>query len=417
MRKARAIVGVDCGEQRHRFVMIDENGERVASYWVENELGKIFQAFDELGSLSETAKLEVVTESIGSLGAMVSQAVRGRGDELFVVSTKALRHYRDLEGQPHKSDDRDAYLAARMQLFGMEGVRTPAPVSEEEQALARLIRLRFRLMDQKKALGLRLRSRLLELAPVMASKDWEGPRHSSRAMVAILQRWPGLVGLERAHRKSIEKLLRKVSRNGDACVKTAKHLREAAKTIALEGMAREVLTMEMTILVAQFEANHKQLEQVRKRENELVDAHPVGQRLLTMPSVGYRTAAVLLAESLPQARVRSEAQLATYSGLTPLSRQSGNSSRSRLCRGVNRFLASAHYMSAVNACSRSPIDKSYHDKKRKDFKGHPAEFKKATIALARQRHKVIYRILAMGEVYDSSRLAASTVNRARKTAK
>ena len=319
MREARALVGVDCGEQQHRFVMIDGTGERLASCRVGNELGEIFQAFDELGSLSEATRLEVVTESIGSLGALVSQAVRGRGDGLFVVSTKALRHYRDLEGQPHKSDDRDAYLAARMQLFGMDGVRTPAPLSEEEQALARLIRLRFRLMDQKKALGLRLRSRLLELAPVMASKDWEGPRHSSRAMVAILQRWPGLVGLERAHRKSIEKLLRKVTRDGDACVKLAKHLREAAKTIALEGLSREVLTMEMTILVAQLEANHQQLQQVRKREKELVDAHPVGQRLLTMPSVGYRTAAVLLAEALPEARVRSEAQLATYSGLTPVS--------------------------------------------------------------------------------------------------
>jgi transposase len=416
MREARAIVGVDCGEQRHRFVMINEVGERVASYWVENELGKIFQALEELGSLSETARLEVVTESIGSLGALVSQAVRGRGDDLYLVSTKALRHYRDLEGQPRKSDDRDAYLAARMRLFDMEGVRTPAPVSEDEQALARLIRLRFQLMDQKKALGLRLRSRLLELAPVMASKDWEGPRHSSRAMVAILQRWPGLVGLERAHQKSIEKLLRKVSRDGDACIKMAKHLREAAKMIGLEGLARDALTMEMTMLVAQLETNHQQLEQVRKREKELVDAHPVGQRLLTMPSVGYRTAAVLLAEALPEARVRSEAQLATYSGLTPLSRQSGNSSRSRLCRGVNRFLASAHYMSAVNASLRSPIDRSYHDKKRKDFKGHPAEFKKATIALARQRHKVIYRILAIGEVYDSSRLAASTVERGRKSA-
>ena len=416
MREARAIVGVDCGEQRHRFVMIDENGERLASCWVENDLGKIFEAFDELGSLTEAGRLEVVTESDGSLGALVSQAVRARGDELFLVGTKALRHYRDLEGQPHKSDDRDAYLAARMLFFGMEGVRTPAPMSEDEQALARLIRLRFHLMDQKKALGLRLRSRLLELAPVMASKDWEGPRHSSRAMVAILQRWPGLVGLERAHRSSIEKLLRKVTRDGDACVEMAKHVREAAKTIALEGLAREAVTMEMTILVAQLEANHHQLEQARKREKELVDAHPVGQRLLTMPSVGYRTAAVLLAEALPQARVRSEAQLATYSGLTPLSRQSGNSSRSHLCRGVNRFLASAHYMSAVNSRLRSPIDRSYHDKKRADFKGHPAEFKKATIALARQRHKVIYRILALGEVYDASRLAASTVKRARMAA-
>jgi transposase len=396
--------------------MIDETGERVAGCWVENELGKIFQAFEELGSLRETGKLEVVTESVGSLGAMVSQAVRARGDELYVVGTKALRHYRDCEGQPRKTDDRDAYLAARMRLFGMEGVRTAAPVNEDEQALARLIRLRFKLTDQKKGLGLRLRSRLLELAPVMASRSWEGPSHSSRAMVAILQRWPGLQGLERARLSTIEKLLRKVTRAGDACITMAECLREAAKTIALEGLQREVITMEISILVAQLEAIHQQLEQVRKREKELVDANPVGRRLLTMPSVGYRTAAVLLAEALPEARVRSEAQLATYSGLTPLSRQSGDSSRSHLCRGVNRFLASAHYMSAVNSRLRSRIDRSYHDKKRQDFKGHPAEFKKATIALARHRHRVIYRILVKGEVYDPSRLAASTIERARKTA-
>ena len=60
MREARGIVGVDCGEQRHRFVMNDENGERVASRWVENDLGKIFQAFDELGSLAETATHKLV---------------------------------------------------------------------------------------------------------------------------------------------------------------------------------------------------------------------------------------------------------------------------------------------------------------------------------------------------------------------
>lgn len=92
---------------------------------------------------------------------------------------------------------------------------------------------------------------------------------------------------------------------------------------------------------------------------------------------------------------------------------------------VQRLLLSAHaatedvpgtfsYMSAVNARLRSPIDKSYHDKKKRDFKGHPAQFKKATIALARHRHRIIYRILVNDEVYDPSRLAASTVERARK---
>ena len=66
MQKPRGVVGVDCGEQKHRIVMIDETGARVAGMWVENDLAAIHRAFEELASSTEAELLEVVIESIGS---------------------------------------------------------------------------------------------------------------------------------------------------------------------------------------------------------------------------------------------------------------------------------------------------------------------------------------------------------------
>ena len=37
-------VGVDCGEERHRFVVVDDRGERQSACWVRNRRDKIEEA-------------------------------------------------------------------------------------------------------------------------------------------------------------------------------------------------------------------------------------------------------------------------------------------------------------------------------------------------------------------------------------
>lgn len=165
-------VGVDCGEERHRFVMLDDRGERQSACWVRNRRDKIEEAVAQMVLLLPAGvRLRFVTEGVRSLGWVVAQVSSTMGMEVWQVNPKALNHYRDLEGQPRKDDDIDAYLAARMVVFGMEGCRVAVDPRPEERALCRLTRLRRQLSDRRTVVKNRIRSLLVELAPEVVSKS------------------------------------------------------------------------------------------------------------------------------------------------------------------------------------------------------------------------------------------------------
>ena len=140
-------------------------------------------------------------------------------------------------------------------------------------------------------------------------------------------------------------------------------------------------------------------------------AHALGPKLLEMPGVGAFTAATLVGELLPLARVASEAKVATYAGLTPLSRISCGHGKSRLARGVNQHALHACYMSAVAARRCSALDREYYRKQYLLHQGHPVPHVVANIALARQRMKVIYKLMVTEAHYDKEILIASHLRR------
>lgn len=69
-------------------------------------------------------------------------------------------------------------------------------------------------------------------------------------------------------------------------------------------------------------------EQRRAPENQieaLLEAHPLGQALTSLPSVGVRSAAVLLVTIGRGSSFQSAAHLASYAGLAPTTKQPGTS--------------------------------------------------------------------------------------------
>ena len=79
-------------------------------------------------------------------------------------------------------------------------------------------------------------------------------------------------------------------------------------------------------LARQLIALHAQRADVAAQVETLVQAHPLYQVLTSMPGIGVRTAAVFLAETLGKT-FDTGAQLASYSGLAPVTRRTGSSIR------------------------------------------------------------------------------------------
>ncbi len=409
-------LGCDCGEQRHRFVMVDEIGERRRALWVNNNKKAIQDALAKLMlGLPEGVKLRLVTEGLRSLAGVLVQVATSLGVEIWQVAPNALESYRKLEGQPRKDDDIDAYYLALMRVRGMKGCRLAVDVQPEERVLCRLTRLHTQLVSQRTEVIARFRSRLLELSPEIVADSWAGPLYKGKGMFAVLTRWPGFEGLEQARLRTIEQVLRTSTRYGSKCEAMAKVMKEMANGIMISGAERKVVTMELQACLGLIAAVEPHLAEVDKEIEAKVSRHPVGSKLLEMPGAGPFTAGVDVGELLPLARNLSEGKTATYAGLTPLSRASGKKEGpSRLARGVNKHAARSNYLSAISAVKCSALDKAYYNKQKDLHRGHPVAHIKAGISLARQRFKVKYKLMTTNAHYDKEILIKSHLDRQAK---
>ena len=128
----------------------------------------------------------------------------------------------------------------------------------------------------------------------------------------------------------------------------------------------------------------------------------MGVKLLEMHGIGPVIAGILISELLPVARAATEPQCATYAGVTPIGRKSGKAlDTTRLARGVNKRILHSLYTSSVVAIKHSAVDRAYYNKKVRDYAGHPKAHVAALIALSRQRHKVIYKLMTTDAIYST----------------
>ena len=410
--KSQRVVGFDCGEDGHSAVLLDAAGKLEKTFGVANERGQIEELVADLMlAVGPEAQLVVVVESRRSHGRVVSDVAVELGCDLRQVNTVALNHFRDLEGQPRKDDEWDGYLAARMVFLEMGGCRKVAETTGEERALSRLTRTHGRLVEDRKRHVARLRAVLLELAPEMLHSSWEGPQPGSKAMLYLLERWPGFKGLERAQLRSIEKILRQC-RYGSKAVGVAELIRKMARGIVIADGERSALSLELDLLVRQIQFCDESIDQLRGMIAHHVERDPVGKKLLEMDGNGPVITGVLLSELCPVARTSTEPKCATYAGVTPLSRKSGKSlNTDQLAQGVNKRVLHALYTSSVVAIGHSAVDRAYYQKKLRDYAGHPKPHVAAFIALSRQRHKLIYKLVTTAARYDKEVLIASHLAR------
>ena len=413
MKENARIVGFDCGEDEHAAVLLDASGEFEKRFSIVNERGQVQEALAKLLlEVGPEQQLLVVVESKRSHGRIVADVGTELGCELWQVNTVALNHFRDLEGQPRNDDEWDAYLAARMVYLRMGGCREAIETTDEERSLSRLTRIHSRVTEDRKRYVARLRAVLLELAPEMLHAKWNGPRPDSKAMLYLLERWPGFDGLERAQLRSIEKILRQCRYKPEDRTPVAKLIRKAARGISIAAEERSSLTMELDLLVRQIRLCDESIAKVYVEIAGRVERHPVGQKLLEMHGIGPVIAGVLVSELFPVARTAPEPKSATYSGVTPLARKSGKSlDRDRLTQGVNKRILHALYTSSVVAIKHSSVDRAYYQKKLRDYAGHPKPHVAAFIALSRQRHKLIYKLMTTEARYDKEVLVASHLER------
>lgn len=107
-----------------------------------------------------------------------------------------------------------------------------------------------------------------------------------------------------------------------------------------------------------------EIARTEKQIQEHVDHHPdlkqQCQLLASIPGIGQRTAAKLLAELEDIARYKSARQVAAYAGLTPRNNRSGTfRGKTRLSKTGNARVRKALFLPAITAKRYNPIVRSF----------------------------------------------------------
>lgn len=397
-RTMRHYVGFDVGKGAHWACVLDGEGEVILSRRVEATEEALEGICSEIAALGVAEERVVGIDLTGGPAALLEAVLLERGERVRYVPGTAVNKAREAyAGGEQKSDPKDAFVIAdqlRLRWRSLSEVRAREENGAELRALAahrrdlvqdqtrRVTRLRELLVSVFP--GLEAALDLTKKGPLFAVSRVARPVAARRLGEARLTRWLKARGVYGA---------KNLAGRVVAAAKAQRHELPAAeaKAALVAEIASEVLRTKERI--AALDA----------RLAELVEAHPKGKVVMSLPGMGTIMTAEFLAEADDLSRFGSPDRLAAAAGIAPVLRASGSVSYRRRAKRGNRVLKRVFYQSAHCAVLRHERSRTFYRRKRSEGKGHT----QAVIALARRRVNVLWAMLRDGIFYeDRTPLAA-----------
>lgn len=397
-------IGLDVGKEFHHAVVLDDAGEVLADRRVANREADLVKVLDTAG---EHGVVGLVIDQPGSIAQLALALARQREVPVAYIPGLVMRRAADLYPGDAKTDRRDAYVIADTARTRRDQVHWLGVDDDLLVQLRVLNGLDVDLAADSTRHANRLRDALTSISPALERAVGTKLQHAG--VRDLLAKYPTPAALRTAGKTRIRTVVSKRSprMGGSMTERVWKALGEQTVSVPAEATLGRVVA-ELAVELGRVRDRRDALE---AEIEEVFLAHPLGPVLISLPGIGPRTGARILAEIGDGSGFASGSKLAAYAGLAPVTRQSGISIRGehRSRRGNHR-LKNAMFLSAF-ASLADPDSRGFYDRKRAEGKRHNA----ALICLARRRCDVIHAMLRTGEHYlTSDQLTART--RAEKAA-
>lgn len=216
------------------------------------------------------------------------------------------------------------------------------------------------------------------------------------SVYALLSEFPGAHQIAGSNLTHLKALLSDASR-GHYGRDKAIEIREAAQNSIGARMPAKSLELKHTIqLIRKLD---EEIEEIEKEINSIMAE--IHSPITTIPGIGTRMGAMILAEVGDFANFESADKIMAYAGLSPSTYQSGKliNCYSHLEKRGSRYLRYALYNATKYVCLHDPTFAAYLAKKR-------AEGKHYNVALSHAAKKLMRLIFALEKSGQSYRLAA-----------
>jgi len=385
------ILGLDVGKTAHHGCALDAAGAKL----YDKELPQDETALREvIGQLQDHGSVLVVVDQPNTIGALPIAVARGCGATVAYLPGLAMRKAADLYPGRSKTDARDAFIIADTARTMPHTLRAVDRDSDLLSALKVLAGFDDDLARECTRAINRLRSLLVQTYPSL-ERVFTGTILTRPIVIELLTRYHGPQGLNAAGKSGVKRWAKNHTRTDPSTLVDQIFDALAQQPVVVPGAA----TVELVIprVAAQIKELKAQRALVAAEVEEMVDAHPLTQVLISMPGVGIKTAATILLTAGDFSSFATPGHLAAYAGIAPVTRRSGTSIRGEFpARSGNKQLKNALFRSAWVASCHDPTSKAYYDRKRAEGKKHNA----AVICLARRRLNVMFAMVRDGSFYQ-----------------
>lgn len=405
MAEYELYVGIDWATQAHRVVVLDA-ARRPLHDRVVHQDGAALEAFATwlLALVAGRAAAVAVALEVPR-GALIDMLL-ARGCHVYAINPKQLDRFRDRYTVAGAKDDRrDAHVLADALATDRLAFRPLAPEDARLIELRELSRFDAELGQEVRRLTNRLREQvsrfypqILQLSPA-ADEPW---------IWALLQRVPTPAAARTVPRAVLQRLLthHRIRRV------TADEVRATLRAPALPVAAGTVPAAQLQVgmLVAQLHLVHTQRATCGARLEALLEALAESQEhrdvpiLRSLPGVGSRVSATMLAEASRLLAGRDYHALRAHSGLAPVTKQSGKRAVVMMRYACNRRLRDAAHYWGQSAVRHDPHSATHYQRLRARGHSHGRALRGVVDRLLR----VLIAMLKTQTLYDAARRSVLT---------
>ena len=377
-------VGIDVAKDKHDcFILSSEGVALTDAFTIPNNLEGFHTLLNKLRACSTPQdNIKVGLEATGHYSYNILGFLLDNGLATYVMNPLRTNLYRkSLSLRKTKTDRVDARTIAAM-LLSDAGLKPYTDTAYHSEELKSLTRYRFDKVKERAKLKTSVSRLVCILFPELEKLV---PTLHMASVYALLSEFPGAKQIAAAHLTRLKVLLLDASR-GRYGRDMAAEIRDAARCSVGSRMPAKSLELQHTIrLIRELDA---EIEEIEAAIQAIMDE--LHSPITTIPGIGYRMGAMILAEIGDFSRFASPDKLLAYAGMSPSTYQSGQLKNCypHMEKRGSRYLRYALYNAAKYVCQWDPTFAAYLAKKR-------AEGKHYNVALSHAAKKLVRLIFAL----------------------
>ena len=384
-------VGIDVAKDKHDCFILSSEGEVLADvFTIPNNAEGFDTLLQNIRRCTHPAdRIKVGLEATGHYSYNILGFLINNGLATYVINPLHTNLYRkSLSLRKTKTDRVDARTIATMLMSDVD-LKSYTDTSYHNEELKSLTRYRFDKVRERAKLKQSVSRLVTILFPELEKLV---PTLHMASVYALLSEFPGAHQIAGAHLTRLKTVLSEASQ-GRYGRDRAIEIRDAARKSIGSTMPTKSLELKHTLRLI-----HKLDNEIAEIEQE-IDAilNTMNSSITTIPGIGKRMAAMILAEISDFSKYDSPDKILAYAGMSPSIYQSGQLTNcySHMKKRSSRYLRYALFNVAKYVCIWDPTFAAYLAKKRAEGK----HYNVAISHTAKKLVRVIYALQKTGQPY------------------